>query len=1031
MSIVPLHNHTQYSSLDGLSTTEEIADRIEELGFDACGCTDHGVVMGHYDFYHTLVDRGIKPILGIETYQALTYKNEKHGRLRDKKTGSKVDNFHLILIATSNEGLKNLWRLNTESHKTGFYHSGRVDFDLLEKYNEGLICTSACIAGLMQQALLDNEFVKTPEYYLNQYREIFGDRFYIELSTYPTDVQIGLNKDLCEIANTFGVPLVYANDAHYAKPGQYGLHEALLCVQYKQKISELDKPHHEQALYIMDEEDTRKHLDYLEDRYVDEALANTHAISEMCDVQFPERRWRIPMFVPEGYKTDKEMLVDLVKKGFEKKVVPYPDKDHNEYMDRVRKEMTVIFEANLVDYFLIVWDYVKHAKSEGIFVGPGRGSIGGSLVAFLLGITEVDPIRYGLIFERFYNAGRELSLPDIDIDFSTTGRDKVYQYVVDKYGEDRVAKICNIGKFKGQQAIKDMARVMEVPYRDAETISKIIESAIDAGISWKTWDAMEKATNGQLDPWKEKYPLLFEYAAALYGRMRQIGVHASGVVVGDDPLDETFPLKWNANQSIMTTQWDMDVADDLGYMKMDLLAIMVLDILDETNKILIEEGKEPIDYEALQYQDREEIYSLFDRGLTVGLFQVEDSGTAKSIAKAVKPRNVLDLAAVVALNRPGPLRTGGVEKYMQGRHQGIVDTVHSLFDKATEETYGTFIYQEQIINYFVHLGYSLTEADDIRAMIGKKKTDLMAKEYPRYIERASTYMDASLAEEIWHRIVDFAKYGFNKSHAVEYGIILLYTIYAKYHYPAQFLTAAIRCVTRDGNKEKSVKYIQEAQRMGYEVTIPDINLSKAETTLVGNQIVLGLMNIQGFGHGTAKWIQEHAPYESLEHFVEKVHDPENRLVFKSKSRVPVNEGHIPKLINVGAFDKLNPRDISDNERIEFEEELLKVAISDKSAKLLTRNADKIEKICVPYDMVADSGEYRVAGVIKNVRRTKTKTGSDMLFVKIAQDADELDFAVWANEINRLGWIATNRQAGIFHIKKGVRGSSLIGAECLT
>lgn len=1039
----PIHNHTYFSAYDGLSKPKQIADRVVELGYGACGCTDHGVVAGHIEFYKAMETAGVKPLLGIETYQAPISRHEHAKGLKDSVSQMKVENFHLILLAMNPIGLRNLWAMNTESHETGFFHQGRVDWELLEKYNEGIVATSACFLGMIQQSLGGNVHLEDADTILQRYLNIFGDRFYLELSTYPTTDQRNINIDTVMLADQYGVPLVYGNDAHYATSDQYDLHEAIMALQQNKKLKDpvqdlanpKGRPHHEPALYIMGEEEVRQHLNYLPASRINEALANTDTIAELCNVTLPKYRQRLPLFVPDKpYKTGREQLFDLVEKGFKEKV----KENHEEYFERVESELGVIFSANLVDYLLLVRDYVEHASNQGILVGPGRGSVGGSLVAYLLGITQVDPIRFGLIFERFYNAGRETSLPDIDIDFPQRSREGIKQFLMKKYGKDHVADIGTVIRLGPKSAINDMARVQSVPLKpDVTAITSIIDKAFDAGLQ-PDWETILTDYGQELEPYMAKYPLVFEWAQKLAettkdskdDHVKTYGTHASGVLIADEPLRTEFPLRWVPSEQKMVSQWDMRDAEKLGFQKVDILGLTKLDTLDEVNRILVEQGKEPIDYSSLIDQEfPDEMWNLLDKGATVGIFQVEDGGMAKQVIKSMKVRSIEDAAIGIAINRPGTLRSGGFERYMNGRKGGTNSVHHPLIAKVCSETYGVLIFQEQVIEFFTEIGYTLQEADEIRSIMGKKKVDVLNAEYPRYMKNALNFMNETQAQAIWEDLVGFAKYGFNKSHAVEYAIILLWCLYAKWKHPREFLVAAIRTV----DKAKRSRYVQEAQRMKIPVHAPAFFFSQAETSLIGeNDIQLGYSDINGIGLAAAIWLEEHT-FSGLERktFEEFIASDEGKIVLNNGSkRKALSSAHLD------AMDKLNmfypPREESLLERMEIEEEMLKVAVSDESTKVLNEYQDMIEENCVPFAFVDEPGEYTVAGVIRDITKHKTQAGKDYAKVLVVDDTgDELTLFVWNNNLKRLSFIFRNRTAGVFQIvKKNRDGATLQDAVIL-
>jgi DNA polymerase-3 subunit alpha len=1019
----------------------QIADRIKELGFGACAVTDHDVVAGHVDFYNTLTAEGIKPILGIECYQAPETRWEKPKAIRNKETGERADNYHLVLLAKNNTGLRNLWALNTQSHEEGFWRNGRVDWELLDKYKDGLIATSACGLSLLGWAIQHGD----PNPVIRNFQKIFGDNFFIELHTYQEDWQRELNVELLDLSMQYSIPVVYANDAHYAREEDHDYHEALIALAMNKKLKDEDRMSHTPDLFIMDEEQIADRLGYLGAQTVERAIANSDFIADQCNVTLPGRKKRTPLFVPDAqYATGKDMLYDLAVDGYMRKIAAY-DKPNDIYMERFEKEINVIFDADLVDYFLIVHDYIKWAKNEGILVGPGRGSAGGSLIAYLLGITELDPIRYGLIFERFYNAGRETGLPDIDTDFPVKDRDRVFQYIVNKYGKDYVANLATIGQMQPKMGVKDMGRVLGVNMRDTEKIGQILDQSIKQGLQARDWSEVLDGTDEAeglrevLTPWMEKYPELFDYAQKFHHQIRTYGVHASGVIIGDEPLAENFPLKWNANQEKMVAQFDMGIAEDFGYMKADLLGLRNLDTLDEFNRILAEEGRETIDFEALQYNELDpRVWKLLQDGLTVGIFQIESATMAKQIVKELKPESIDDLAAVVSMNRPGPMLAGALEKYVHGKNGGEVHYPHPYLAEPLEPTYGTFLYQEQVIEYLGKIGYNLLEADDVRSIMGKKKVEKVVVERERYMPYAMNHMDEMTAAEIWTQLVNFSRYGFNKSHAIAYALILYWTAYAKVYDPTVFTLAAIRTVDKDALP----RYIQEAQRMGIDILPPDVNRSEEQISKSGDSILYGFQNIKGFGAGPARWITEHQPYDSPEEFLAKAQEFKYTLP-NGQKRVQVNVGQLEKLIALGSFGKdaeyqhkikkdtfKEMRPAEDLELLELEEELLGVALSDESATILEDHREIIEKLCVEFDELDEDGEYNVAGVVSEYRESKTKKGQAMTFIKIENGPHTMEIAVWSDVRKRLEFIFRRRQAGIFQVKKTNRGTSLLNARAL-
>jgi len=1003
-----------------------------EVGFDACACTDHDVVAGHVDFYKTIHENGLKPILGIETYQTIGPRQTNFGALSKRtEDGEKerVDNFHLILLAMNDQGLRNLWAMNSEAHTTGFYYNGRVDWDLLAKYSEGLIATSACGLGLLAQSVRGNSNLPDVDTVLDKYLNIFGDRFYIELSTYSEEWSRNLNYELSSIARSHSIPMVYANDAHYAFPGQYDLHETILCMQYAEKKSELTEPHHTPDLFIMSEKEVEEAFFYLPNNIIDEMIENTDTIADLCNVKLPEQEMHIPVFIPDKqYKNTREMLFDLAVKGYEEKIASrgLPD---DVYLPRFRYELEVIFDAGLHDYLLFVRDPIMQEKSQGTLVGPGRGSVGGSLIAFLIGIHEVDPIRYGLIFERFYNPGRKGSMPDIDVDFPTFRREFVKEYLNTKYGEDYCADIGTVSSLQGRAAIQKLGMAMEIPFNDSRAISGIIEKAIQSGQQpkWEGKGGIWETCGVELAPYVHKYPLLFEYAETMYGRTFTYGVHASGYVVADVPLREYFPLRWNTKEKKPVTQFDMRIAEKMGFMKMDILGLRNLDTLMEYNNVLREQGKPAVDfYKVLQMDEDgelpDEMWEFIDNGYTTGIFQIEDSEFPKWLGRHMRCRSLEDIALLTALNRPGPIKSGAAHRYIEARKTGQWTAMHPIIAKIAAESFGEIIYQEQLINFFVELGYTPAEADNVRKITGKKLRDDMAKLRDDYEARfTAAGASVEVVNEVWGVIEGFADYAFNKAHSVEYGLISLWTTYAKWHGLTEFYLASIKSLVSEGKKGEVPRYIREARKLEVEILPVDMNKSEAETSIQGKSIRYGFGDVKGIGKTAAKWLVQNRPFDDFDDLIAKAE--ERKITLKNGlMRMAVNRGHVKKLEALTTLQGENLWDV--------EEELLGFSLSDDSSSILDEYAEEIEAECVPFSEIEDPGQYTIAGVITNIKQTKTKQGKKMAWVTIENGGDEIDLAVWNTELDRLSYVWRRRQAVVANIKVTQRGRNILGAKVL-
>lgn len=813
----PIHNHSEYSALDGLSTVEEIAARVGQLGMCSCALTDHGLVAGHKPFFEAMTASGIKPILGLEGYQAAVSRKVKPEPVeyvnKDGKTKTKIprDAAHVILLAKNNEGLRNLNILSDEANRTGYYYAPRMDWELLEKHREGLICTSACLGGLVSKGIQSGDLSS-----LDRYREIFREDFFLEIHTYAAAKQREVNLELVRLAQELSIPLVYANDAHYACEEDYFTHEMILCMQMANDYhapknlspdGEVDEDHshdgaanhfHPPSLYIMGESEVRESLAYLPVRCVDEAIANSDLIASKCSVTLPEVRMHMPVFrIPEHetveFPEDNQLaLLEIMERGLEER---FPEST-DEVQERAEYEYETLTGvdlggATLGDYFLINRDWIRWANDEGILTGSARGSAGGSLLAYALGITHIDPIKYGLQFERFWNPGRTKGFPDIDTDVEQGKRGLIKHYLIDKYGADKVLSIGTHIRHQPKSAIESAARAWfgreAMDWDIVDAIKAIIETQVDAGKqpSWEQLWGSEIAED--LQRYKDlnrDWRAVFEVAERLTGRLKNYGIHASAVVVSDCPLPEVMPCRSatppkGEKERQLVTQIDMHEVEANGFLKLDLLGLRNLDTLAKTAELM---GQPKFDWWSVDYDSQipDEGWQLVEDGYTLGLFQIEDGRAAKDIAKRMRPRSVEDLAAIVALNRPGPLRSGMVDRFL-ARRNGEEPAIykHELLEDILKPTYGDFLYQEQIIAYFRAIGYSLGEADHIRKILGKKLVEKMQEEHPRYMERAVKFMSAELAQEIWDEIIDFSKYSFNKAHSVGYGLILGATIYAK------------------------------------------------------------------------------------------------------------------------------------------------------------------------------------------------------------------------------------------------------------
>jgi DNA polymerase-3 subunit alpha len=1060
--MIALHNHSEYSALDGLSKCDEIASRVEAIGLGGAFLTDHGTVAGWRAFQKAMEAKGLFYGFGVEAYQT-KFANRGQKPQKDDPDG-KRDQWHLVLVAKNETGVKNIYRLCDEASRTGYYYVPRVDFGLLEKYHEGIIATSACLGGLVARGIRNDELSD-----LWRYRKIFGDDFFIELHTYDSDEQKKINEELVSISVLYGIPLVYANDAHYDKPENHAYHEIQIAIQYRE--SEDFEQHHPPCLYIMGEDDVRKRLSYLPTSIVDESISNSDLIADMCKgVTLPGYSSHLPVFRPRTAvkQNNVSLFVDTIEKGLIDRygaITP-------EAEDRAMIEMETIINAGLVDYFLIEKDACDYLDEADIERGPGRGSAGGSIMSYAMKITDVDPLKYGLFFERFYNAGREKGLPDIDTDIEKFGRDKLIDYLKKRWGEHNVISIGNHIRMKPLASIEKAAKPLGVKAsKDIEQIKRIIKGVPDIGImtadqiGWKFSDGpnvvvavledkikhddgSEEITPSraaeELAPWIKKYPDLFDVAQYLTGRLFTYGVHASALVISDVDTRDYLPAmsakgkdedgETDDDVRRPVTMFEMHEVEELGFPKFDFLGLKTLDIIKEAKRLTGDDGYLHADPDDMP----EDFWAQLDKGRGIGLFQVEE-GMASKIAARLRPRNLLDLAAIVALNRPGPLRSGVVDRFI-ARRNGTESVVylHDVLVPVLAQSFGDFLYQEQVIAYARAIGYDLQGADNIRSMLGKKKVADMRREFPNYLEKAKKFMSEEEAKEIWNNIIDFSKYSFNLSHAVEYGLILFRTMWFKWKYLPEYLMACIKVARRSKTKkqEKTAKYVLEGRRSGIGVNAPDINKSMVDIANIDGDIYFGLANVKFVGVDAAKWIIDHRPeggYTSKEHLLQIVEAEQKRWEVTKKGKSPgqqLNTRHIDNLQKVGAFATMEEEIPED--RANHEQELLGVILSDDSAIVVAENEEEFEGLDSYIEALEPGGTYSVPGVITRIKQIVTKAGKDMAFVTIewpAEDGgyDEFEFSVFEEQLKGYKFLLKNRTLGIFTVKTNDRGSTLTNA----
>ena len=883
MSFVHLHLHTEYSLLDGCCRIDRLMQAVKDRGQTAVAITDHGVMYGAVDFYKAAKKQGIKPIIGCEVYVAPRSRS-------DKQKGIDSEYYHLVLLSESNEGYQNLIKLVSLGFTEGFYSKPRVDIELLKKYSKGLIALSACLAGEIPRALTKNDYDKALEA-ANRYQDIFGkNNFFLELQDHGIAEQQRINPLIVKLSKQTGIPLVATNDVHYIEKDDSEMHKVLLCVQTGSKVGEENALEFKtQEFYLKSEQEMSEIF-----RFASEAIENTAKIADRCNVEFEFGKIKLPYF-DIGEKDHFEYFKEECYKGLYKN---YPENERAQAIKRLEYELGVINKMGYVDYYLIVADFVNYAKTHGISVGPGRGSGAGSIAAYCIGITGIDPIKFNLIFERFLNPER-VSMPDFDIDFCYVNRQKVIDYVIEKYGSDHVAQIVTFGTMAARAAIRDVGRAMDIPYNVCDKIAKLIPQA--AGMSLeRAFDAsteLKALYNEDLQVKK-----LIDMAKKVEGMPRHASTHAAGVVISDKPVSEYVPL--SINDESVVTQYTMTALDELGLLKMDFLGLRNLTVIADTEE-KINRYDSDFKIENIPMNDKK-TFAMISKGLTDGVFQFESDGM-KSVLTRFSPESIEDLTAILSLYRPGPMDS--IPKYIENRHNpNKVKYKTPLLKPILDVTYGCIVYQEQVMQIFRTLaGYSLGRADIVRRAMSKKKHDVMEKERTAFVF-GETDKDGnivcegairrgipqSVAEEIFDEMSAFSSYAFNKSHAAAYSVVAYQTAYLKCNYPKEYLSSLFTSVL--DNSEKVSLYTAECKRMGIKVLPPSVNESFEDFTPVDKGIRFGLLAIKNLGRGIIEHLiterQKNGKYKSFYDFC-----------YRNVGR-ELNRRAVEGLIKSGALDSL-------------------------------------------------------------------------------------------------------------------------------
>lgn len=1030
MSFVHLHVHTEYSLLDGACRISGIMDRVKELGQTAVAITDHGVMYGCIDFYKAAKAAGIKPIIGCEVYVAPR-------SLYDRVHGLDNDPYHLVLLCKNRTGYENLCYMVSEAFTHGFYGKPRVDLNLLREHSDGLICLSACLAGAIPRYLMEENYAQAKEYALTL-AGIFGEgNFYLEMQDHGIDEQRPVNQGIARLARETGLPLVVTNDAHYLRKSDAKMQDVLLCIQTGKTVDEENRMKFQtEEFYLKSEEELRQLFpDY------DEAFENTSRIAEKCNLEFEFNNYHLPSFpIPEGY-TNEEYFRKLCYDGFKKRYVNPPES----YLDRLEYELGVISKMGYVNYYLIVWDFIHYAKEHDIPVGPGRGSGAASIVAYCMHITEVDPMKYALIFERFLNPER-VSMPDFDTDFCPNRRGEVMEYVARKYGSDHVAQIVTFGTMAARGAIRDVGRALNFSYAETDVVAKLVPTTLHITLE----DALETSPQlKQMYDGDERVKQLIDTARSLEGMPRNSSTHAAGVVITADPVYTYVPL--SKNDDTVVTQYTMTTIEELGLLKMDFLGLRNLTVIRDAER---EVQKIDPSFRIDDIPDSDpQTFAMLAEGKTQGVFQLESTGMT-GVCVSMKPTGIEDLTAIIALYRPGPMDS--IPRFIENKLDARKVTYKTpLLEPILKVTYGCIVYQEQVIEIFRSLGgYTMGQADNIRRAISKKKQKVIEAERKVFVygDPAQNIPGAvargvpeSVAQSIYDEIVDFANYAFNKAHAVCYAVVAYQTAYLKSHFPRQYMAALMTSVLDSAGKISG--YIAECKELGISVLPPDINHSDDQFTVEGNAIRFGLGAIKNVGHGLIRTVSakrsESGMFKSLEDFLQRMGEGElnkravenfikcgamdcfgyhrsellsvyeNMMDAVSSSRKKNLEGQM------GLFSMLEEEDsaaaisiprmpeLSKTELLSMEKETMGIYISGHPMDDYRRYLRNTQVIHIG-DLMEEDSKYQdeqtvsVAGIVQSVKMKTTRSNSMMAYVTVEDDTASIEMLAFSNVLSQHG-----------------------------
>jgi len=1033
MKFTHLHVHSQYSLLDGLPKIDELLEYVKKNNMDSVALTDHGVLYGAVEFYKKAKKAGVKPIIGCEFYTAFEKMSQKRPNIDNKR-------YHLILLAKNEEGYKNLIKLVTKAHLEGFYYKPRIDEELLFQHSKGLICSTACLQGKIPRLIISNKLDQAEKTAL-KYKEVFGkDNFYLELQKHSNiPEQEKVNDFLIKLSKKHNIPLIATNDVHYLKPEDAEAQDILML------INTGASPNNPERLTMLEDDFSLKTpKQMIEDfKETPEAIENTQKIAEMCNFEFKLGEIKLPKYKTPSGKTPDQELKTICQRELGKRKKQF--KDELIVKKRLEYELDVIKKTNFASYFLIVADFVNWSKEQKIVVGPGRGSVGGSLVAYLAGITNIDPIKHNLLFERFLNPSR-ISMPDIDLDFADIRRDEVIEYVANKYGHNKVAQIITFGTMAARAVIRDVGRVMDYNYGLCDKMAKMIPLGFTLDQTLKGVAEFKKAYDSD-----EAIKRLIDLGKKLEGVARHASTHACGIVISSEPLDDLVPLqRTTQNNDTVVTQFEMHSIEDLGLLKMDFLGLKNLTTIEKTIDLVKRLRNKQIDIDNTPEDDKK-TYRLLQKAETTSVFQMESNGMKRWL-KQLHASKFEDIVAMLALYRPGPMQF--IPEYVaRKKNKRKIEYIHPKLKPILESTYGLPIFQEQMMQIATEIaGFSLSEADILRKAIGKKIHSLLIEQKERFINGAIKQgVDKYIAEKIWSWFLPFASYGFNKSHSVGYATISYQTAYLKANFPIEYMASVL--ATEKQDVERMAFLISECKRMGIKVLPPDINESHANFTVVGkNQIRFGLWAIKNVGHNIVTTIigerKINGKFQSVEDFIDRVNSRD------------LNKKSMDALIKTGAFDKLEERNIllnnletllsysreikgqkkngqkglfdnsniktnisllpadpaTQSEKLKWEKNLLgvyvsghpleayKKAISKKVVSILKIKQDLLEeddKIKIPIagaliKRIAPGNRISVCGLITKIKKILTKTGRPMYFINVEDLTGSIETILFPN-----------------------------------